>query len=329
MKNKLGLILLSIFTISFFIDLYNIVIEDWNELILFSSEKEFYIAIMFCSIISLIINLIKFSFLIGIYIAVKLVNKKMNKSKLAEVDLKKYDGYFRDTLKNYDIAVLSYIDDFSLDYPKDIVAVLLNLKNKGKIEFDEINNKIIVNKKNVILSRVEQYLINNIVDGKVQVHKFNLHTVIEDAEESNLLKSNNKLFNAKKMFLIIFGYIVANITIFNLLANLNFEGNIIVIFFIILIILYIFMNFFLPVYGIIYFIKQISNPYVRNEKGEEINVKLEGLKNYLKDFSSLDRKKLEDLILWDEYLIYSVLFNQNKSIVKEIYNKYFEKNSLN
>ena len=51
----------------------------------------------------------------------------------------------------------------------------------------------------------------------------------------------------------------------------------------------------------------------------------EALKNYLKDYGSLEQKGHEELALWDEYLIYSVMFGQNKEIVKEIKEKYFEK----
>ena len=45
--------------------------------------------------------------------------------------------------------------------------------------------------------------------------------------------------------------------------------------------------------------------------------KLEGLKKYLEDFSSLENKSEEELILWEDYLIYSVIFNQNEKIIKE------------
>ena len=63
--------------------------------------------------------------------------------------------------------------------------------------------------------------------------------------------------------------------------------------------------------------------YKRTKKGQEINRKLEGLKNYLKDYSMLDEREAKELELWDEYLIYSVMFGHNQKIIEE-YEKYIE-----
>ncbi len=63
--------------------------------------------------------------------------------------------------------------------------------------------------------------------------------------------------------------------------------------------------------------------YKRTTKGRELNQKLEGLKNYLKDYSMLDEREAKELELWDDYLIYSVMFGQNKKIMEE-YEKYIE-----
>lgn len=330
MKIKFGWILIILFIFSFGIDLYNLIIDEYQELMRLNYNKEFYTAIISYSLISLFINIIKFFFIFGIYFCIKLVNKKLRKEKLSEIDFKKYDGYFRDVLNNYDITVLSYIDDFQLDYKKDIVAVLLNLKNKGKISFDELNNKIIVNEKDLYLSKVEKYLIDNIIDGKVNGVINYENVVIEEAINSNLLEKRIKPFNFLKFFISIFLFILSNILIFNFATNLtNFENNpIVIIIFIIVVVTWIlgisFIMFFLPIYGFIYIIGKVTNPYVRSKLGEEVNIKLEGLKNYLKDFSSLDEKNVEDLIIWEDYLIYSVLFNQNKIVIEEVYQKYFK-----
>ena len=329
MKIKFGFIICILFIISFGIDLYNLVIEEWAELVMLNYNEKFYTAILFYSLMSLFINVLKFFFIIGIYLCFKLVNKRLRKEKLSEIDFKKYDGYFRDILKNYDIAVLSYIDDFSLDYKKDIVAVLLNLKNKGKISFDELNNKIIITEKDVYLTKVEKYLINNIEDGKLKSGINYENVVIEEATESQLLEKRIKPFNFFKLFLLIFLFIIGNILIFNFATSLtNFENTVVIIIFIVIVVIWIFtiafIMFFLPIYGIIYIVGRVSNPFVRSKLGEEVNIKLEGLKNYLKDFSSLDEKNVEDLVIWEDYLIYSVLFNQNKIVVDEIYQKYFK-----
>ena len=50
-----------------------------------------------------------------------------------------------------------------------------------------------------------------------------------------------------------------------------------------------------------------KNSYIRTKKGEELNENLEGLKNYLKDFSTMHEKDEKSLTLWEDYLIYSVI----------------------
>ena len=64
----------------------------------------------------------------------------------------------------------------------------------------------------------------------------------------------------------------------------------------------------------------ISLSYRRTEKGEEINKNIEGLKQYIKDYSLLKDKDKETLTVWEEYLIYSVIFDINDAkIVQKIF----------
>lgn len=84
---------------------------------------------------------------------------------------------------------------------------------------------------------------------------------------------------------------------------------------------------FYPVIVIIslitYEIKHKENPYFRTEKGNELNKRIEGLKNYLKDYTLLSEQEKEAMVIWEDYLVYSILFNQNKKIIEK-YKKYIE-----
>lgn len=78
--------------------------------------------------------------------------------------------------------------------------------------------------------------------------------------------------------------------------------------------------FIMPIYLLAYNVIQ-STLYLRTKKGEELNKKIEGLKKYIRDYSSLYEKGRKDLIIWEEYLIYSVIFDINDTtIVNEISN---------
>ena len=45
---------------------------------------------------------------------------------------------------------------------------------------------------------------------------------------------------------------------------------------------------------------------------------IHGMKNFIHDFSNLSEANQEHLILWDDYLVYAVLLEENEKIIKEI-----------
>lgn len=72
--------------------------------------------------------------------------------------------------------------------------------------------------------------------------------------------------------------------------------------------------------------KEISqHPFFRTKLGNELNNKLEGLKLFLKDYGNMKDKEAESIILWEDYLIYSIIFHQNDIAIKK-YIKYIQIN---
>lgn len=76
----------------------------------------------------------------------------------------------------------------------------------------------------------------------------------------------------------------------------------------------------LPVVAFVYYItKQVSiKRYKRTEPGEELTEEIYGMKNFIHDFSELSNVDKEQLLLWDDFLIYAVVLEENMSIVDEI-----------
>ncbi|MBQ7031441.1 MAG: DUF2207 domain-containing protein [Bacilli bacterium] len=323
--HKIDITLICLFFISLIIDVVIIFNqEDLNGIFTLPKDKMLF-TVGFLLFMALFINIMKFFFIGGIYLAIKKANKKVYREKLSKIDVKKYKGYFRHILEGYTPAELSYIDDFNLDYPKDYIAMLLSLKNKKVIDFDEVTEKIIIINRNAKLTKAEELILNNIVDGKLQrINDYNFScTVQNDAFEKGILKQSVKKINFKKLGIIaLFIFLL-----FFFMTNIDFEIQgffAVVVFIIFFFAVFGFAGamFFLPIYGIVYLVKKTSNPYVRSDAGEEINIRLEGLKNYLKDFSYMDGRNSKELIIWEDYLIYSVLFNQNEKVIDEIKNKY-------
>ena len=53
------------------------------------------------------------------------------------------------------------------------------------------------------------------------------------------------------------------------------------------------------------------------DNGRELHSKLDGLKYYIKDFTKLNVEESQSIMLWDDYLIYSVMFGINKKIINK------------
>lgn len=78
----------------------------------------------------------------------------------------------------------------------------------------------------------------------------------------------------------------------------------------------------LPIVGLIYFfVKSFGNKvFKRTALGQELTEQIYGMKNFIHDFSELSQADKEQLVLWDDFLIYAVVLEENTSIINEIYN---------
>ena len=267
-----------------------------------------------------------------IYLALKLGIKRFKKDKLSSIDFKRYENYYREILKNYSPAELSYIDNFEILPENDIVATLLSLQLNKRINIDDSLSKTKTENNIEEISSNEKYVLDSIEDGKIK----NLNEsefmakVQKDAIKNGLLKEA-KIEWKKFIRVIILSIFLIALMIFicTILFN-DFVNNptnirdwkLFIMVFAILLIVYLPIS--IGIYFSTYIIKSKKNSYIRTTKGEAINEKLEGLKNYLKDFSLMNEKSEESLILWEDYLIYSVIFNQNVKVVKSMCDKYIK-----
>lgn len=249
-----------------------------------------------------------------------LAERNIQITKLSTADFVNDKQLYRDILNNYSPVLLAYIDKMRFDYDISIVSGLLSLKNKGFIETCE--HKLNIIKYDFFnLNMPERYIIENIRNGKVENVNQLKNIIFEDGKQKGLLISNKNwtgLFPKGIKNLMIFTtiYFFFMYPILKALIPLLFNNAIILkdIIPIIVILGYIYVIFFA--------MKSKENLYSRTKLAEELNQKLEGLKNYLNEYSLLKDKTSEDITLWEDYLIYSVIFNQNNDIIEE-YKKYY------
>lgn len=79
----------------------------------------------------------------------------------------------------------------------------------------------------------------------------------------------------------------------------------------------------IPIYKIIkriIYAKMMSeNKYVRTKKGKILAEQIAGMQNYIYDYSLLSEKDKEQIKIWDEFLVYAVLLEENEKVIDEIF----------
>lgn len=271
----------------------------------------------------------KYILIFSILISIYLVENKYHKTKLSSIDFDNKNIYYRDILNKYSVDLLGFIDHIQFNYPDILIAMLLQLQMKGVLRIENngiyLNHNIDLNS----LSNNEKYLIRNINNNKLIIDNIKDYEqlVIDEGIDKGLLENNElnniRFFKINKSSSAIF-YVILLIfilyLIFLYINKLPIGDNLVflaLVAFCILSFMPIFILIYIPLKFLIYYSKITENPYFRTKTSEEINKKLEGLKNFVKDFSKLEERENKEIILWDEYLIYSVLFGHNKKIINE------------
>ena len=234
--------------------------------------------------------------------------KKRAIKKAAFDSIKEDVNFYREIIQEYSIGELSFIDGYDINYPRDIVAILLKLQSNKVIIIDE--NGIKQNENyNYKLKESEKYILDSINDGKVILPNDIVLTEIitEEIKKDRLIK-NNKSGESKTFFSVVIA-VICYLVLFFLFTSETTKYILTISFFTIFI-------------AVVLCIALSNNKYSwrLTEEGKKIFIKLMGLKKYLSEFSIIDKKEIEELILWDDYLIYSVIFNINKDIIKKISN---------
>lgn len=259
------------------------------------------------------------------YIGVKIAYKKFSKERLDKTDSKS-EHYYREIISQYSPAVLSYIDDFKLE-DKDIVTTVMALELKGKIKIE--NEISVIDNNEDDLEENEKYIFDHIKNKQLKnINAIDFQSsVMRDCKKNGFLEEKNDIKRkiVRNIVILVFIYILIKSGIgFSIIDKLP-ENEFIVLLIMAGMLIGFLAMIILPFVAMVYIFSYLSmnavNPYKRSKNGKQINLKLKGLKNYIKDYSLLDEKKYSDLLMWEDYLIYSVMFGQNDKVVKEIMEK--------
>jgi hypothetical protein len=79
------------------------------------------------------------------------------------------------------------------------------------------------------------------------------------------------------------------------------------------------MPIYLRVRWITYKLVDEKSKYERTSEGKVLVEQIVGMKNFIHDFSNLKENEKESVILWNDFLVYAVLLEENEKIIKDIF----------
>ena len=228
--------------------------------------------------------------------------------------------YIRDVDVEYSPAVLSYLQNQKIEKKKDLMACILNLCAKGflKIEKKEENHyelKVVPNKEEELLKKDEKYLYNKICKKE----KINLNTwtryIREEFESYHFTKETKMRLSTVFLALYIGSMII--LAIYATISGNQIGQGIFDM---------VFMTFFVA------FELAILEPIIREvlrhlRKGEYLDgtytvkgakemKRWDKYKKFLEDYTLLEDKPLESVIVLEKHLAYATVLNVNTSYTK-------------
>ena len=151
------------------------------------------------------------------------------------------------------------------------------------------------------LGKCEQYVLNTIINkSKFDENQFK-QEIIEEAQEKKLITDQiHSGIIIKWTFIAIVCFILGIIS-----YNIN-------------IYLFIIYSSIVPVSIVAYFALQseyaINTEYIRTKKGKEQALILEGLKNYIKEYTLIRNKEIDYIQILEEYIPYAISLDEADTI---------------
>lgn len=245
-----------------------------------------------------------------------LLERKMEIRKIDEIDEndKEKFKYYRDILKNYSMGELGYLFNGKGKVRLLIAAEIEYLKMRKCIKVNENGIEII---DDTNCDKSEKYILEHYKFLNEKEFEYNYLKCIEESlEEKSCIKS----YDLKEDPKIVFSFLVTFLSFFvgwyfvvtkaNSVINSGIFVALEVIYFILFSIVSVFsMNTLgnLP----------HERNFIKTSIGKEISLKLYGLKNFINDFGNFDEKVMEEITLWEEYILYAIILNESNSLIDE------------
>lgn len=252
------------------------------------------------------------------YIIYNIREKRKTKNAEEKIIIKNIDfKYYRDIIEKYSPATLSFILD-GMEFDKDLAASIIYLINKGYLELKQDNKITRTDKDNSGLSKHLKIICNSDVNHLLAYRRLK-NKNIKEQQEAYIASQTNRQWmeqvekEAEEDGLVIerkkykITSILSILCIIETVYTLTIENYGLFFFSIFLFFLLVFLK--MSAYD--------KNKWVKTQKGYELYSKIVGLKNYIKDFSTLSEKELKEIEIWEDYLIYAIIFNNTSKLNKD------------
>lgn len=246
----------------------------------------------------------------------------------------KREQYLREIPREYSPSMVSVLTNLKLEYAKDVLADLLFLEQKGYVQIEEENHQIILLGKEDSFGTYEGHLVKLLkyIKSKVEITVEEIinvkehHTFAVSYQEAiymdliglDLLKTSS-LFIKGPFLLIIPCALLVFFFFFLCLEGEVDLMNRFGIAFISSLITSLGMGFMIGALSFIFFFINwvMGRSYVRTEKGKEEVILWFSYYDFLKDFSALEERDLQEKALWGYYFAYGLSLGLNTKVIEK------------
>ena len=287
------------------------------------------------------------------YIIISIIAKNTKSSvKFTSVE---YLKYYREQLSDLSASDISILMDLKLEHKKDIAGNIMQFELLGYLKKD--GEDYIVQDgylHDLNLTAADKFFLANIYDichnNIMAISNWHRMTMEEARNKDLITKSGINVKSSKTKVLLLIAVIVLICSIIylgisgglnkilegiasistddgiplnkeSIKAFLNYHPQMAL--YVASILNIALCVIFLNAYPILWFGSKIASmisqsPYKRTDKGNKLTEYIYGLQNFIHDFSNLNDYDKEGLVLWDKYLIYAVILEENTKIIDEI-----------
>lgn len=261
---------------------------------------------------------------LAVYVGIRFTIKKVKKKNLTynvTVDI----PYYRDCIEGLTPYEVSILADLDIEESKDIAATILWYQNKNYID---IKNEQIICKDNLNLTEKDKYFLTYLNTKDVGYLDAYKNMTFEELIQKGYIENNNKKLSIFKNTVIRF--LLFFLILCLILINVFFIKDLIVekiidIIIICLIAIIIYKRASALLIGYV----NRKSKYRRTKLGDEKTEYIHALQNFIHDFSNLKDVAKEQIVLWEDFLVYAIILEENSKIVKEIEDIFKDKHSQN